>query len=213
MQGVAEPLATVNDLETLLGRQLTEAEDARAPGLLNAASVKIRAYTRRVFSVVADDSIVLRPVGGVLRLPQKPVSVVTSVDAISGLPGVAPLALVGWVFDGIDKVSVRGYDRRVWVSFPEWFWEPGPDTYRVVYSHGYEAVPDAVNAVCVDMVLRSLTSPSLVGGMVAEHVGQYGYQLQQGSGAAGFGVSLSADNKADLAPFRTSATTVQLTQS
>jgi hypothetical protein len=47
------------------------------------------------------------------------------------------------------------------------------------------------------MVLRTLLSPSMTPGMVAERIGAYNYQLQQGGGAAGASVVMTeADEKA-----------------
>lgn len=187
-------LATTTDLENRLGRELTEEEAARAPALLGDASELVRAHTGQYFERVAGDEIVLRPLGVMLRLPQRPATAVTSVAAVAP-DGVTAAVMSGWVWDGRDKVylSCATYDP----AGPAWRSGPAPNTYKVVYDHGYDTIPPiAVKVVC-DMVLRTLLSPSMTAGMVSERIGAYNYQLQQGSGTAGAAVMLMpADEKA-----------------
>lgn len=208
------PLATVEDLEARLGRELTPAEEARAEALLADASALVRAWTRQSFAPVEDDELVLRPVGTELRLPQRPVTAVSSVRAVSGLASVPDLALPGWTWDGIDIVDIAGIDSHIWVSLPAWWedWGAAPNTYRVVYSHGTDAVPAVVVAVVCQMVLRTLTAPSMTEGLVSEKIGQYNYQMQQSTGSAGAAVRMTPDDKATLASagWRRSSTTVQV---
>lgn len=205
-------LATQADLEARLGRGLTTAEQARVEALLDDASALIRAYTRQDFDQTAGDEIVLRPVGSRLRLPQRPVTAVTSVVALGG--GVIPdltLPAGTWTWDGVDLVDVWPLDSRVWVSLPEAWSDAGwpVDTYRVTYSHGYAQVPADVVAVVCGMVNRVLLSPSLVEGLVQERIGQYSYQLQQGVGASGASVRLTDVDRAALARYRRMSGTIQ----
>lgn len=202
-------LAAASDLEARLGRALTADETAKAEALLADASALVTGYTRRSFELVADDEIVLREVRGVLRLPQRPVQSVASVTAIGcdglGLPDI-PIAT--WCFDGVDQVDVRGW-RDSAVNLPEWLLGDAVScTYRVVYTHGDEEVPPDVVAVVCGMVSRVLLSPSAVEGMVSERIGQYTYQMQQGMGAAGPVVRLSASDREVLDRYRRTATGV-----
>jgi hypothetical protein len=186
-------LAGTDDLEARIGRELTATEAARADALLADASALIRSYTKQRFDAVADDVIVLRPVGSHLRLPQRPVTAVTSVVALSGTDTIPDWTVPPgcWQWDGIDLVEVWPPDRNVWVSLPEVAYDVGgPDTYRVTYSHGYAEVPADVVAVCCRMVLAVLLAPTLTEGLVQERIGQYSYQYGQAPGQASPGATV-----------------------
>src|SRR5690606_11501620 len=77
-------------------------------------------------------------------------------------------------------------------------------------SHGHASPPPEVVAVVCGMALRVLLSPSLVGGLVSERIGQYNYQMQQGTGTTGAVVRLTDADRAALARYRRTATTVQV---
>jgi len=206
-------LATVADLEARLGRALTDAEAPRADALLADASSKVRGFTHQVFDQVLGDEVVLRPVGTVLRLPQRPVLDVTAVVAL-GCADLPEVALTGWCWDGADKVDVAAR-RPVDAGVTDWWWQRcgNPDTYRVTYDHGYAVAPPDVVAVVCAMVNRTLTSPTMVEGLTSERIGQYGYQFAQFSGgqSPGPNVRLSEADKQDLidAGYRRRSTTVQ----
>jgi hypothetical protein len=207
-----DPLAKQADLEVRLGHPLSAEETIRAQPLLGDASALVRSFTRQSFDLVEDDEITLRPVGTYLRLPQRPVIDVTSVIAV-GCDGLPDIPLSGWCWDGIDIIDIAGLDSATWVSLPEWWHDlDGPNTYRVVYSHGYPSTPPEVVAVVASMVLRVLTAPSLVEGMVSERIGQYNWQAQQGMGSAGVNVRLTKADKDALvaAGYKRQATTVQV---
>lgn len=206
-------LATAADLEARIGRTLTPVEQARADALLADASALIRSYTRQQFDQVAGDVIVLRPVGSHLRLPQRPVTAVTSVVALSGTNTIPDWTVPPgcWQWDGIDLVQVWPSDRSVWVSLPEVAYDvSGPDTYRVTYDHGYATVPADVVAVCCRMVLAALLAPTMTEGLVQERIGQYSYQYGQGTGQASPGATVrmtDADRDA-LQNYRRTAGTI-----
>lgn len=207
------PLATADDLAARLGRELTPEEQARADALLADASALIRAYTGQDFTLVVGDTIVLRPVGTVVRLPQRPVQQVTSVAAVSGTSTIPDVVLpVGsWTWDRIDKVDIWPPDTSWLLSLPETWIDGWGDvnTYRIVYDHGYTEVPPDVVAVMCAMVLRTLLSPSMTPGMVSERIGAYNYQLQQGAGSAGASVSMTQPDRDALKRYRRTATTIQ----
>jgi hypothetical protein len=187
----------VSDLEDRLGRELTEDEAARAPALLKDASAKVRNHTGQTFTAVTDDVIVLRPVGVLLRLPQRPVRAVTSVAAVAP-DGTSTAGMSGWSWDGRDKVDLTYATWSADFSTPAWRDRMAPDTYQVTYNHGDGAVPDIVVTTVCAMVLRTLLSPSMTPGMVAERIGSYNYQLQQGAGATGASVVMTDEDKNDL---------------
>lgn len=208
-------LATIEDLEVRLGTEFTEEQKPKIQQLLNDASALIRSWTRQKFSYTEDDYIVLRPIGDTVRLPQTPVISVKSVIAIAGAEGLPNFPLAAWVFDGIDKIKLWSNINQV-VNYPEWWYDyQGANTYGVTYSHGYvggegfSGIPDDIIATCCAMVMRIVLSPSQVGGMVSERIGQYFYQLQQNQGAAGASARLNADDKEALKPYRRSASTIQ----
>lgn len=207
-------LATENDLEARLGRNLTSTEQTQAAAWLADASALIRSYTKQQFAADTADEIVLRPVGTVLRLPQRPVTDVTSVVALAASGGIEVTLPIGtWTFDGIDQVDISPAGFSWMINLPEaWDDFGGPDTYRVTYDHGYSAIPDDVIAVCCGMVLRLLTSPSQIEGLTSERIGEYSYQLGQfpGGAAAGVTVRLSEADKDALNVYRRRASTIQL---
>lgn len=206
-------LATPDDLAARLGRGLSAEEMTRATALIADASALVRAYTRQEFDHVADDEVVLRPVGTVLRLPQRPVTAVTRVVALGG--GVIPdltLPAGSWTWDGADKVDVWPPDTDVWLALPERWSDVGwpVDAYRVTYSHGYAQVPADVVAVVCGMALRVLLSPSMVEGLVSERIGAYVYQMQQGAGTSGAVARMTDADRRVLARYRRSVSTVQV---
>lgn len=201
-------LATIADLEARLGRKITNpAEITQAEAFLADASAKVASYCRQSFALVTDDEVILRPVGTLLRLPERPVLAVTSVAAIA-CDGQAELALVGYCWDGSDLIELAGGSGFI-INDPEW-WDDGDgaDSYKVVYDHGYALIPAEVVAVVCGMVTKVLSSPSPVEGMVSEKIGQYSYQLQQGAGAGGLAVRLTDDDKASLARYRRTVGTI-----
>jgi len=207
---MADPLATEADLVDRIG-ELTEAQTSRAGALLVDASAKVRGFCRQTFTLIEDDAVVLRPVGTLLRLPQRPVLDVTAVVAV-GCNGLPDLPLAGWCWDGADKVDVAALNSGTFVSLPAW-WDDldrHAVTYRVTYDHGYAEIPEDVVAVVCAMVNRTLTAPSMVEGMVSEGIGQYRYQLQQGGGSAGTSVRLTGEDRQALldAGYRRRATTI-----
>lgn len=188
-------LATAADLVARLGRPLTPDEAARAASLLADASALVREHTGQEFTAVAGDAITLRPVGVVLRLPQRPVTAVTSVSAV-GPDGQVIGALSGWQWDGRDKVDLSCVGPAG--AWPLSWRGHLPDTYRVIYDHGYATMRPIVVKVVCDMVMRTLLSPSMTPGMVAERIGSYNYQLQQGAGAPGAAVVMTDDDEKAL---------------
>lgn len=207
------PLATTTDLESRLGRDLTADETARADALLADASALVRGYTGQDFTQVVGDEVVLRPVGTTVRLPQRPVTDVTSVVAVGGSDTIPDITLPAgsWTWDGIDKVDVWPPSTDWLLNLPE-TWSDGwgaVNTYRVTYSHGYAEVPDDVVAVVCAMVLRTLLAPSMVAGMVSERIGAYNYQVQQGSGSSGASVGITQADRDVLKRYRRKATTIQ----
>ncbi|EPD63174.1 hypothetical protein [Streptomyces sp. HGB0020] len=190
-------LATTQDLVDRLGRPLTVDEATRAPALLKDASAKVRNHTGQIFTAVAGDVIVLRPVGVLLRLPQRPVTAVTSIAAVAP-DGVATAAMSGWSWDGRDKVDLTYATWSADFTAPAWRDRMAPDTYQVTYDHGDATAPEIVVTTVCAMVLRTLLSPSMTPGMAGERIGAYSYQLQQGASSVGASVVMTQEDKDDL---------------
>ncbi|MGW5122973.1 hypothetical protein ACWEQ7_02730 [Streptomyces sp. NPDC004069] len=188
-------LAVIKDLVDRLGRPLTDDEQARAAALLRDASARVREFTGQTLSAVADDAIVLRPVGSMIRLPQRPVTAVHAVAAV-GPDGATVGDLSGWVWDGRDKVDIT-YATPAG-SWPLTWHGPLPDTYRVTYDHGYTAMPEIIGTTVCAMVLRTLLAPSMTPGLAGERIGAYSYQLQQGAGSAGVSVVMTGEDEKSL---------------
>jgi hypothetical protein len=123
---------------------------------------------------------------------------VTSVVAI-GAGGAPDLPAIGWQWDGID--IIRTATNSPAINMPELWYdedvEAYPGTYRVVYSHGDAEVPADVVAVVARMVLRTLTAPTLAGGVTGETIGPYSYRTD-GSGV-GTAVLMTDDDRRELA--------------
>lgn len=201
-------LASPEDLEARLGRDLTEAETARAAALLEDASAIVRAYTGQSFEAVTDDVVVLRAVGGRIVLPQRPVTAVTQVVAIGGSEALPDFTLVDWLFDGVDTIRIGegGYV----INLPEAWWDDDgyPGTYRVTYSHGEAGAPPDVKAVVCGMVNRSLTAPTMAGGVTSETIGSYSYRME--SAGTGLSVVLGAEDRKVLDRYRRTVGTVRV---
>ena len=154
--------ATHQDLAARLGVTLTAEEQARASNLIEMATGLIQAETGQTISYVENDTLTVRGTReGSYLLPQRPVVSVASVT----IDGVAAAADTWWLE---DEVLVRrggfGSGRRPLV---------------IVYSHGYEPVPDAIRAVCLEAVVRAWVNP---GSVVSERVGSESTTfLQQGT--------------------------------
>jgi hypothetical protein len=197
-------LASTTDLEARMGRPLAPSEYPRAEALLDDASALVRDYTNQDFSRTDNDTAVLRAQQGEIRLPQRPVLDVTSVVAL-GAGGAPDLPIVGWEWDGLD--IVRTLTISPVINLPEVWIEDDldayPGTYRVTYSHGGAAAPPAVVAVVAAMALRTLTAPSVMGGVTGETVGPYSYRTD-GTGVGTSVTMTDADRRALVRYRRTS---------
>jgi hypothetical protein len=203
----ASLLATADDLASRLGRDLTPAEEARGTVLLGDASARIRRWTRQDFTLVTDDEQVLRGPGGEIRLLQRPVLNVTKVVALGG-NGLPDVTLADWLWDGIDLIRI-GTGNMV-INLPEVWWDDDgyPGTYRVTNSHGYTDTPDDVVAVACQMVLRTLTNPSMAGGVTGETIGPYSYRLDAPGG--GLSVTMTKQDRDDLVAYRPKTHQIQV---
>lgn len=193
-----EPLASLTDLSDRLGRPLTSVEETRGQALLADASAKVRSYTKQTFTRTDNEIVVVRAQQGEIRLPQRPVIDVTAVVAI-GAGGAPDLPVVGWQWDGLD--IVRTAVGSPVINLPELWYEDDveayPGTYRVTYSHGAAQVPDDIVGIVARMALRTLTAPTVAGGVTGETIGPYSYRTD-GSGI-GTAVVMTEEDRRELA--------------
>lgn len=201
-----DALTDLTALEARIGRPLTADEAARANVLLADASALVRSYTGQDFTRTDNQTVVVRAQQGEIRLPQRPVIDVTAVVAI-GAGGAPDLPIVGWQWDGLDLIRTST-DSPI-INLSE-LWrdedvDAYPGTYRVTYSHGVTVVPPDVVAVVARMVLRTLTAPTVAGGVVGETIGPYSYRTD-GSGVGTAVVMTDEDRKMlSLAGYRRKA--------
>lgn len=171
------PLATISDVECRLARSLTEAESDRMECLLRDASAAVRSYTGQQFTVTEDDQVRIKVRGGMIRLPQRPV---TAVSAVASTTGTALLHT--W-----DAGS------QIWLStyLPSANLAPHRNAGQyadVTYSHGYATVPDDIVAVVCQMASRALGTAPDQTGVQSETVVSYSYQLGAAAAAGGIGM-------------------------
>lgn len=197
-------LATVEDLEARLGRELTGAEADRAEVLLDDASALVRGYTRQEFTA-ATTAEVLPVVADRVVLPQRPVTAVASVKALVDQgDGTHTKIRIPFSWDGLDQVT---WDLTVVINAPEILREQPTSSVEVTYTHGYPQAPaDIVATVCV-LAARQLTAPATAG-LRSVTVG--GYSESYADGYTSGSMLLTDADRAILNRYRRTATTVGL---
>ena len=176
-------LASVEDVADLLGLDSSGLNEAQAAAMLAQASAKFRAEALCDFDATTS-TVILRVTGASVSLPKRPVTEVTSVNAVNS-DGTVGTALVGWLFDGISTISV---DDQLWVI-------NGPnlsrtDTVEVTWDHGFATVPEDVRWAVASMAARAISSPAPAG-VTGETIGAYSYRT--GMGTASFAASMTPD--------------------
>lgn len=143
-------LATIADVEARLGRDLTVAETAKATAYLEDASALFVARAQQEFEV-SESRVRLFPNDGIVRLFQRPVISVISVEDLNGNP-------VDYTWDGFQTL----YD--------VWSYQP----VIVEYEHGSADIPADVVAVVAGMVARTLSiSPEAAAGVQQQTAGPF----------------------------------------
>src|ERR1700761_6659742 len=138
------PLATVDDVASRLGRDVTEQEAIRLAPLLSDASAQIRRYCRRDFLQHSNETQTLYGHDSEIWLPGYPVQSVTSVVAVGGGDGIPDMPIPWWVFDGIRTIRIA--PGQGIINLPEAWWDDDsyPGTFKVTYCWGPPEVPDDV---------------------------------------------------------------------
>lgn len=183
------PLADEIDLEGRLGRSFSVSEYTQATLLLEDASAAVRGYTGQEFTP-STTTTRLRVNGGIVRLPQRPVTAVTLVKDMNA-------ATVDFTWHQGDRVDLSA---NVLAAAS---WEPQRGDLSFVditYTHGSEIVPLDIVAVVCQMAGRALGNPADQSGTQTESIDDYSYTL--GGAAAAGPLGMLADEKAVLDRYR-----------
>lgn len=195
------PLATIVDLQGRLGRTLTGDELTRADLLLVDASATVRNYTRQQITQATSTDL-CRAYGGVMSVPQPPISENTFAD-VGGLwfPVVVrlpqrPVTAVTGVVDMDGNAVDFHWDGSQLV---------GTTTapVQVTYTHGWAAgdpVYDTVVAVVCSVTARALGRSPEDGAVQQETITGYSYTVGA-VGAAG-ALGLLPEEKERLSEIR-----------
>jgi hypothetical protein len=194
------PLASVDDVASRLGRDVTETEAIRLTPLLADASAQIRRYCRRDFLMHTSETQILYGHDSEILLPGRPALSVSAVVAIGGAADLPDVPIPWYTFDGVQTVRIGSLSGII--NLPEAWWtdDAYPGTYRVTYTFGDACVPDDVNMVCANAALSVLTAPTAAAGVIGESIGPYSYRLERGGG--GVSVALSAADLTLLKDYR-----------
>ena len=182
-------LATIPDLEAVAGG----VDDVgAAERLLEMASATVAAHCRRRFHLIDDDPVAFTVVDGVLLVTSGPVRSVASVTDPDGATVDAEAFEVGRSLPGgiVELVRVMGS------------WADGD--HQVVYSHGFDPIPDDVVQVVCMAVARHMAAD-----LALTHSSLGGYS-EGYRDSAGSGVRLTGEDRAVLRPYRARLSTVQL---
>lgn len=181
------PLATKVDVVAALGRDLTEAEDARVESILAKVSELFRLHSGQIFTP-GTSHVELKVNGGKVYLPQRPVVEVTEVTDGDG--GALGYSLFGqWL--KVGKVS--------------------HEFIRVKYSHGDAVVPDLVRLTVADVARKVLLiAPDAATGVsqVTDTAGPFSRNQSYATWAQGGQTMLAPDDKAIARSFRAKVPTV-----
>jgi len=172
-----DPLVTQDEIEERLDRDLTATEIAGLPAKLRDASAAVRSFCRRDFTAVIGDVLRIKPIGDRVRLPNAPVTAVTSVKRVNA--DGSTQAFAGWAWDGGENLFGLCAMGSPMINVPEaWLDDDYTPMVEVTYDHGDTEVPDTVAAVVCAMIIRVLNAPGGgVEGLRSETIGPYAYGL------------------------------------
>jgi hypothetical protein len=171
-------LATIQDVEDRLGRSLTGSESIKVEALLTDASALVVGYTGQQFLTGTSTSL-LQVKLGKIRMPQRPVTAVDSVETLSGEP-------VSFDWDNYQNlyVDTANYSQVV-----------------VTYEHGEDSAPADVIAVVAGLALRTFqVSPEAAMGVTQQATGPF--SVTYAAWAVGGQVVLSPTDRAILDRYR-----------
>ena len=191
------PLAAAADVEAVIGRTLTAAENARVDHFLAQASARVRRECTGVAFTQATGTLKLRVRDGRIRLPLRPVLAVTAVRGIC--PDGTVIDLPGWQWiTGTLVEWIWPNEAYLPPRFP-YPWQGGAlDWAEVDCTVGYDQVPAEITGLVAELVARVLPHSAGVAGLRNQSVGPYtaGYTATAGQ------IALTDEDKAILALYR-----------
>lgn len=151
------PFASVQEFANHM--QATVSNSA-ATSALNIATARIQGATGQMFTYTVDDAITLRGDVEHLSLPQQPVHSITSITTTGLGETVGVLQAVGtsWMRNG-STLSWLGGNRLNSSPTLPYISNVWPYTVRIVYTHGYQVIPDDVKGCCLQLAAEVYTSP------------------------------------------------------
>lgn len=149
-------------------------QETRVQSLLSDASAVVRSYTKQDFTL-AQSTTRIRPIGGRLRLPQRPVIGVDSVKVFDYNENLVTIA--GWMWDGGNEVWLLVGE--VVINLAEGLrdlFRYNTPLCQVTYTHGYDQTPDDIVTVVCGMVGRALATPGY-GSIQSQTAGPFSQRL------------------------------------
>lgn len=145
--------ASVEELSELAGQEFDTDQQRRARLLLQLASSAIQNLAKQRFDYVEDDPVTLQQTASrSVRLPERPVVAVDSVK-------VNGFSVTGFEWDASGRVWWLGPSTvdfaSVAINAPEVEGD-GQSKIDVVYSHGYEELPDDIRLICLSAAARAM---------------------------------------------------------
>jgi YD repeat-containing protein len=171
-------LATTDDLLARLSTPIGDRVE-RAALLLTDASAAVRNYTGQQFTAGTTTTILSRPRNGIVRLPQRPVTAVTSVVDPNGNP-------VAYTWDGAtDRINTASNVLDSWSFEP---WHLPLSSITVTYDHGYAEIPDDLIGVVCQITGRALGRPVEEAGVTQESIAGYSYSVGTAAASGPYGM-------------------------
>jgi hypothetical protein len=142
-------LGQLEDVEAVLGRDLTGSEFLRVDRLLEMSEREVKRWTGQHFArATTTDTLKVR--NGTVRLPQRPVNAVSAVTDTNG----NAIAFT-WVKGDVLRTGTNVLDCFGWEP-----WASGLDYVVVTYDHGYDEIPADVSMVVAEMAAAALSAPA-----------------------------------------------------
>ncbi|MFJ2007000.1 hypothetical protein [Streptomyces chartreusis] len=204
------PLATEAELLAYPGVPPTTSSPS-AQLALRIASGAIRRETKQTISFVENETVTLQGGQQALALPQRPVVVdeahpLTVVEIPDGT-GLEVPAVENRDFIREGAELKRGqplYDLTRYMGWPNHrplgIWA---DRVRVIYSHGFQEIPDEIVGVCLDLAAATLSNPKR---LRSESAGQTAVTYTVETFGTG---SLTSDHRRILRDFKRSTFSVR----
>lgn len=185
---MAAPLATLTDVEDVAGT-VPVADQARITGLIDKVSATVRRYTGHAFQIgtVTGQVDTVHPHDGVVRLPNWPVTAVSSIVAAGTAIGAAEFeftpagflrpVLPLWTYNYLASLGAAFELNEPWnptgAPVGDIGWPPVP--LVVTYSYGYTTVPPDVALVVAEKVATMYSFGALNVQARSENIDGYSY--------------------------------------